>query len=241
MPLGGLELGVGTWLVLVGLGGILALDGTGWPQSMASRPIVCATLGGWVMSDPAAGFLAGAVLELMALRHPPYGAARYPDAGPAGLAAGTAYAAAGVPGLLPLLTAVLGGWAMGWAGAHSVHFLRDVNGRLVGDPEYLAGRADRVERRHRLAMRLDVARGALLTAALLVPVMLVTHVASGIPPGTVAGSGWATVAAATGIAAIVAAGSRNLGSGRRSWPFLLTGVLFGVLVAAALRGWSTGF
>ena len=80
-----LYLGPGTWILAVLGGGLLGMDAVSWPQVMVSRPLVSATVGGWLMGNPAAGMLVGAVLEVYALRHPPFGAAKYPDTGPAGL------------------------------------------------------------------------------------------------------------------------------------------------------------
>lgn len=228
MPLTGLELGWGSWLLLVGLGGLLALDAASWPQAMVSRPLVSGTLGGLVFGDAQAGFFAGAVLEVMSFRHPPFGGARYPDTGPAGLAAGAGYAAAGGAALSALLAAVLAGWVLGWAGSRSVHLLRALNARLVGDPEALASRPERLEFRHRWAVRLDALRGALLTAALLVPVLLAVRLAAGFPPGTALGATASSALAVLGLAAVVGAGGRNLDTGRRGWPLLLGG---GVLAA----------
>ena len=42
---------------------------------MISRPIVAGTIGGLLFGDAAAGFAAGAFLEVLSFRHPPYGAA----------------------------------------------------------------------------------------------------------------------------------------------------------------------
>lgn len=228
MPLATLELGVGTWLLLVACGALLSLDATSWPQAMVSRPIVAGTLGGALLGGAAEGFLAGAFLEVLFLRHPPFGAVRYPDAGPAGLAAGGAYAAAGVGGFYPLLVAVLAGWSVGWLGSRSVHLLRLLNGRLVGDAEALAVSPSRLVRSHRLAMRLDALRGALLTAASLVPAALAVRLAGGVPPGTT-GGGAAVALAAVGVAAAAGAAARSLGAPRRGWILVAAGATAGVL------------
>jgi len=90
-----LYLGPGTWILAVLAGGIVGMDAVSWPQVMVSRPLVSATIGGALLGNPAAGMLTGALLEVLTLRHPPFGAAKYPDTGPAGLVAGASYAAAG--------------------------------------------------------------------------------------------------------------------------------------------------
>lgn len=230
VPLSGLELGLTTWVLLVVLGGFLGLDAVSWPQAMLSRPLVAGTLGGLVLGQPGAGFLAGAWLELLALRHPPYGAARYPDTGPAGLVAGFGYAAAGGEGFLPLLVVVLGGWAVGWAGARSVHALRLWNGRLVGDVPRLAQSPERLRRRHRVAVRMDWLRAAVVTAVFLVPLALVARLAAGFPPAGPEAP--AVTAAVAGLALALGAGTRVLGTGRRGLPLLLAGA------AGALLLWA---
>lgn len=221
MPLAGLELGFTSWLLLILAGAFLGLDAVSWPQVMISRPLVSGTVGGLFFGDAAAGFLVGAWLELLSLRHPPYGAARYPDTGPAGLVAGGGYAAAGGSGFLPLLAAVLCGWAVGWTGSRSMQLIRWLNGRLVGDPETLASRPDRLRRRHRWAVRLDGLRAAAVTMAFLIPVALVVRFAAGFGEGP--GDGGAMAAAGAGLGLIVGSGGRSLGPVRRALPLLLLG------------------
>lgn len=224
MPLTGVDLGLAQWLLCVAVGALLAVDAVTWLQIMVSRPVVSASLGGLLFGNPAAGFLVGALLEVVTLRHPPYGAARYPDTGPAGLIAGAAYAAAGVVGLGPLLAAVLAGWAIGWVGSRSVQLVRAANGRLVGDPRELAATPAKLTRRHRMAIRLDAARGGLMTALFLVPGVLGVRLVGTFAPG----SGSAVPAAALavlGLAAAAGAAARGLGAGVRRWPLFLAGAI----------------
>jgi len=222
MALTELSLGGGTWILLVLLGGLLGVDSVSWPQAMISRPLIAATLGAWIMGEPAAGFLVGAVLELYAMRYPPYGAARYPDTGPAGLIAGASFAGAGGSQIGPLVVAVIAGWAIGWIGSRSAQALRFINERLVtGDPG-LASRPAVFEVRHRTAIWLDVARGGLIVAAFMVPVAIAARLAVGVPgDGSVAA--YSVVAVALGVAASVGAGGRNTAFGLRGWPLLLVG------------------
>ena len=49
------------------LGGLLGLDVVSFPQAMISRPLVAATIAGWLIGDSATGLLVGAALELIAL------------------------------------------------------------------------------------------------------------------------------------------------------------------------------
>ena len=121
-----------TSLVLIGLlllwGTIVGLDVVTAPQSMVCRPLVAGGITGLLaglfqpelfqVSPVMTGLTVGAVLELCALDVLPVGASRYPDYGPATVAA--TYAALGwrpEVGLgasvaVGLVIAVLGGWAM---------------------------------------------------------------------------------------------------------------------------------
>jgi mannose/fructose/N-acetylgalactosamine-specific phosphotransferase system component IIC len=233
VPLAEIPLQSTGWLILVLLGGILALDAVSWPQVMVSRPLVSATVGGWLLGDPASGFIVGALLELMSLRHPPYGAARYPDAGPAGLVAGAAYAAAGGASLGALVAAILAGWGVGWIGAFTVQMRRRGNERLMADEAALAARPESLERRHRLALRLDAVRGALLTAGFVAPAVLAAAWSVG-QPASAAATAWGAAMLVTALAASAGAGGRTSSRGVRGWPLLLAGAVAGALLVAVV-------
>src|SRR2546423_1656064 len=102
------------------LGALFGLDVVSFPQVMVSRPIVAATVAGAFIGNPPGGLLIGVVLEMIALDTLPFGAARYPEWGSAGVVGGALFAAqpAGMPGALPacvlatLLTASISGWSM---------------------------------------------------------------------------------------------------------------------------------
>ena len=234
MPLAEIPLHSAGWLILVVLGGILAMDAVSWPQVMVSRPLVSGTLGGWLLGDPASGFLVGAVLELMSLRHPPFGAARYPDSGPAGLVAGAAYAAAGGASLGALVAAILAGWAVGWIGAVTVQLRRLGNERLMSNAAELAARPALQERRHRLALRLDAVRGALLTAGFVAPAVLAAAWSVGQPASGRA-TAWGAAMLVTAMAASAGAGGRTSSTGLRGWPLLLVGAVAGA-IAVGMAG-----
>lgn len=229
MPPGPPELGIGGWLACVALGAALGLDATSFPQIMVSRPLVAAALGGWLFGDPGSGFAVGLGLELLDLRSPPFGAARYPDPGPAGLVAGAAAAAAG-GGPAVFGVSVLAGWALSRIGGRTVHWVRLANGRLMGRPGEL-GAPGRLERRHRLAMGIDAARAGLLTAAFLLPTLLAARAAAVVAAGGSAGT-LAGALAAVGVAAAAGSAGRNLGAARRAWPL--------VTVGAGLALWGLG-
>ena len=147
------------WLSL--LGGWVATDSTSFGQFMVSRPIVAATLAGWIVGDPLAGATLGVVLEAFHLNVLPVGAARYPEAGPAAVVAGAAY---GIAGASPGAMLIVIGFALVWeaVAGHSVHRLRHVNVRFA------ASRVEdtaRLQRRHLSATGLDFLRGVLLFVA----------------------------------------------------------------------------
>lgn len=78
----------GSLAALALLGAAVGLDCVSFPQAMVSRPVVAATLGGALCGNTAAGLLVGLVLECFALETMPFGASRYPEWGPASVAAG---------------------------------------------------------------------------------------------------------------------------------------------------------
>ena len=153
-----------TEVFILGLvGGLLALDGTSVGQFMVSRPIVAATLGGWLTGDPSAGLLVGGILELFYLPVIPSGGGRYPEAGLAGMiAAPTAVWIGGLHGVaigvaLGLLWGIVGGETTGW--------VRRLNERLLPEPGSARLRPGQIERGHSLAILLDLGRATILTWA----------------------------------------------------------------------------
>ncbi|HEV2147803.1 MAG TPA: PTS sugar transporter subunit IIC [Longimicrobiaceae bacterium] len=151
----------GPLLLLVLFGGVVAVDATSLGQFMLSRPVVAATLAGWIAGSPEHGALLGLFLEAFHLTVLPVGAARYPEGGPAAVAAAGAYAGTShsFSGLLVVLI-----FAMLWervAGV-TVQELRQLNVRLSPPPGRESVRSGRLERRHLLAMGADFARGMVL-------------------------------------------------------------------------------
>lgn len=221
-------------LVFLALAGALVgVDSVTWLQSMISRPIIAGTIGGALVGGPAAGFLVGAFLELLSFRHPPYGAARYPDVATASLIAGAGYAAAGGRGLGSLLLVLVAGWAIGWIGTRSVQILRAFNTRLAMDSVYLARKPVRIEVRQRLGIALDGFRAALLTASFTIPVALLATYANRVT-GRWEGGSVAAGLVVVGLAGIVGAGSRTIGGAFKSWPLLLVGAAAALLVVTLL-------
>lgn len=229
------DVGIGPLdLLLIALvGGLVGADSVSWVQAMISRPIVAGTLGGALAGSPAAGFMVGAFLELLSFRHPPYGAARYPDVATASLIGGAAYAASGGTGLGSLLLVIAAGWGIGWMGTRSVHLLRVFNTRLAADSAFLARKPRRIEIRQRMGIALDGLRAALLTASFTIPVALSATFANRLTDS------WAGEPAAGGLvvvalAGVVGAGSRTIGGVFKLWPLLLVGVAVGLTAAALL-------
>jgi mannose/fructose/N-acetylgalactosamine-specific phosphotransferase system component IIC len=158
-----MPLDAGTFLLLMVLGGMVAMDGTSFGQVMISRPFVAATLAGWLVGDPVHGALLGVVLEAFHLNVLPIGAARYPEGGPAAVAGGAIYATSNLAPSTLLLT-VLFVLALEWVGGESVRYLRQTNVRLVPSGQHTAVSPKRLEIGHVEAMGLDFVRGIFLVA-----------------------------------------------------------------------------
>lgn len=156
-------LGWTEYLVLMLVGGIVAVDGTSFGQVMVSRPFVAATLGGLIVGDPVQGATMGLILEAFHLGVLPVGAAKYPEGGPAAVAAAAVYAGSD---LQPsnLLVLVLFALLLEWLGGQTVQLLRRVNVHLMSPPAGSGWTAGGLERRHLAAIALDYLRGMLLVA-----------------------------------------------------------------------------
>ncbi len=166
-------------LLLVIWGTLVGLDLVSVPQAMIARPVVAGAVAGWLAGDVDAGLRVGVLFELFALDVLPVGAVRYPDYGPATVAA-TALAAdspwqfaLGQAAALGLAVAVLGGFSLqtGAARQRACHPapLRGAGGRGErGDPAAAVRLAcpgrDAGRRPHRPRPRLRVGPGALRMA-----------------------------------------------------------------------------
>ena len=154
------------WLALAAFGGLVGLDATSFAQTMISRPLIAATVTGLILGRPVEALFLGSILELFALVILPVGAARYPEAGTAAVAA-TAAALMASPILSPsiILLGVL--FALLWehVGGVSVVLGRRFNERyatlaVISDDAPL----DReIERRQLITMGVDFLRGAVVT------------------------------------------------------------------------------
>jgi hypothetical protein len=103
----------------------------------------------------------GVLLEAIHLAVLPVGASRYPEAGPAAVAAAGAFAGARDDQQVALLASVVFMLALGWVGGRSVEWLRRWNVRTAVP----AAGADlvTVERLHLRATAFDFVRGVLVT------------------------------------------------------------------------------
>ncbi len=218
-----------TLLLAVGLlawGTVVAVDLVTVPQGLLSRPLVAATVAGWMAGSVIAGLVAGAVLELYALEVLPIGAARYPDYGPGAVAAGAA--AALIPGASAIGVAGLVGLPLGLLGGVSLHLHRRRNAQSVGAnlARVAAGDARAIWDLQRNGLLRDMRRGAILSAMGLVAAWLV-HL---VPWDHVAHRhllDWAVLAG--GLAAGIGGAARSAGTGaRRRW--LAVGLATGLLV-----------
>lgn len=158
-----------SWLITALLGGIVSLDATAFPQVMISRPLVAGVITGMIFGRPAEGLAIGFVVELFSLIILPVGASTYPDSGTATVAATSAYLAATPPGLSGGSLLLVLVFALLWErlGGATVVVQRRSNGRILAEQGSLDAR--QLERRHLVAMLLDVVRGSLmaLTGAVL--------------------------------------------------------------------------
>ncbi|TVP50256.1 MAG: hypothetical protein EA350_00875 [Gemmatimonadales bacterium] len=192
-----------TLVVLLLLGGWMALDAAAVGQFMLGRPLVAATLGGLLAGDPLAGALAGVLLEALHLNHVPAGGARLPDPGPGSLVAGVVAAlpagvAAGSRGGALALALTLG-IGISMAGGELVARHRAAN---TGRVERALARGDSLGSVLRRTLALGAARGVGLVA-------LGLGLAAAVPAAWVARWPFALewTAALVGLAAFLGLGS----------------------------------
>lgn len=211
-----------TLLLLSLLGGLLALDATSLGQVMVSRPLVAAGLAGAVSGNLEGGIVVGVLLEALHLAVLPVGASRYPEAGPAAVAAAGAYAGA-TESNVALLASVLFMLAWGWVGGRTVEWMRRVDGTAAVP---VGGEVDpgRVERIHLRAILFDFARGAVVTLAGLVVLGTLLETLGWIPFR----EPWTRPALALSAAAALASSLRLFG--RRRLPLFFVGAAAGAVV-----------
>jgi mannose/fructose/N-acetylgalactosamine-specific phosphotransferase system component IIC len=208
-------------------GTVVALDLVSVPQAMLSRPLVVGAVAGWLVGDVEAGLRIGAVLELFALDVLPIGAVRYPDYGPATVAA--VALAAGAPwelglGLsvgMALVLAVLGGW--------SLQAVRRGNARSIQHraAALAAGESRAIRRLQYAGLLRDAARGVVLTGLGLISAWALDRWAV---PDRETAVGLTLVAIGAGLSAVAGGAVRSAGRGARlRW--LVAGAVAGTVLA----------
>ena len=222
-----------TFIALLGWGTLVGVDLVSVPQMMIARPLVAGTVAGAILGDLDAGLKIGVVFELLQYDILPVGAVRYPEYGPATVAAvATAHAAAGALGL-GLGTVV--GLVTGLVGGISMHLMRRINSRIVhaASPALESGDPRALMRLHVGGVLRDGVRAALVTALGLALAWTVPpHITGVLSPRA------ATLLAVAAVASALAAGAagtiRLVGRGPNlAW--FAAGLGGGVIVAVWLR------
>ncbi len=218
-----------TLLGLLVWGTLVGLDLVSVAQSMIARPFVAGFVAGALLGDPAAGLRIGVLLELFALDVLPAGAARYPDYGPATVAAAVIVADApwelslGLGATVALLLAVLGGWSLQW--------LRRANARAIQRhaAALAAGESGTIRRLQYGGVARDALRSALLTAVGLAAAVGARSLALDRRTAVAL----TLVVLGAGLAAALGGALRRAGTGARlRW--LAAGLALGALGAAVL-------
>ena len=220
-------------IALLVWGTLVGVDLVSLPQMMIARPLVAGTVAGAILGDIPTGLKLGVVFELLQYDILPVGAVRYPEYGPATVAAvATAHASAGVLGLG---LGALVGLVTGLLGGVTINLLRRVNSRIVhaasaslesGDPRALV-------RLHIGGLLRDAVRAALVTAVGLLLAWLARPGLAGAL--TVRGAMLLAVAAGATALAAGAAGTLRLVGRGRNLAWFAAGLGGGIVVAAWLR------
>lgn len=158
----------GTLALLLVWGTLVGLDLVSVPQMMIARPLVAGTFAGLLVGDLETGLRLGIVFELFQFDILPVGAARYPEYGPATVAAVAAAHwlgradAWGVGVGLGLLVALFAGGTL--------HWLRSANARAVrgAAAQLESGDVHALARIHAAGLARDVTRAGIVTATGLV-------------------------------------------------------------------------
>jgi PTS system mannose-specific IIC component len=162
-------------VMLLAWGTLVGLDLVSMPQAMIARPLVAGAVAGAMLGDLRLGLQLGVIFELFQYDILPMGAVRYPEYGPATVAAvAAAHAAAralalaeterqlgavGLGAVVGLVTGLLGGI--------TIHLMRRVNTWSVRRHTDALEQGDTsvIVRLHVMSILRDAARAALVTAA----------------------------------------------------------------------------
>jgi PTS system mannose-specific IIC component len=216
-----------TVILLLLWGTLVAVDLVSVPQGMISRPLVAGTVAGWLVGDVEAGLRAGVILELFALDILPVGAVRYPDYGPATVAA--AVLAAGQPWEHGLGLSVAFGLMLALAGGWSLLVVRRWNARAIQQraAALSAGESKAIRRLQYGGLLRDALRGLVLT---LVGITLAAIIKREVVLDQQTAVALTLVAIGSALAAAANGAFRSAGrSARFKW--LVAGVAVGTILA----------
>jgi PTS system mannose-specific IIC component len=208
-------------------GTLVGLDLVSVPQAMISRPLVAGTVAGWLAGDVHTGLRVGVLFELFALDVLPVGAVKYPDYGPATIAAVMLGAGSiwqlslGLSVALGLVLALLGGW--------SLQVVRRWNARAIQQraAALAAGESSAIRRLQYGALLRDTMRGLMLT---LLGVVLAVAIKNNVRLDEQTQLALTLVAIGSALAAAANGAFRSSGrSARLKW--LAAGAAVGVLLA----------
>jgi mannose/fructose/N-acetylgalactosamine-specific phosphotransferase system component IIC len=162
-------------MMLLAWGALVGLDLVSMPQAMIARPLVAGAVGGAMLGDLQMGLQLGVIFELFQYDILPMGAVRYPEYGPATVAAvAAAHAAAGALALAEterqlgaVGLGVVVGLVTGLLGGISIHLMRRINDWAVRRHTDALERGDVsvVVRLHVMSILRDAVRAALVTVA----------------------------------------------------------------------------
>jgi PTS system mannose-specific IIC component len=220
---------LGSTLLLLAWGTLVGLDLVTGPQVMIARPIVAGPVAGILLGDAWTGLQLGVLFELFQYDVLPVGAARYPEYGPATVAAVSAARAAtgtlglGIGAFVGLVTAMLGGMSMHAVRRLNARAMRAVRERLD------AGDARTLVRLHLAGIVRDALRGALVTAFGLALAQLARTFLAGAL--TVRGVVLLDVAALGAAIAAAAAGTLRVAGRGATVRWFAAGVLGGAALA----------
>ncbi|HTI05417.1 MAG TPA: PTS sugar transporter subunit IIC [Gemmatimonadales bacterium] len=220
-------------IALIVWGTLVGVDLVSLPQIMIARPLVAGTVAGAILGDIPTGLKLGVMFELLQYDILPVGAVRYPEYGPATVAAvATAHASAGVLGLG---LGALVGLVTGLIGGITINLLRRVNSWVVhaAGPTLESGDPSVLVRLHVRALLRDAARAAVVTGIGLVLAWLARPLLGGAL--TVRGALLLAVAAVGSALAAGAAGTLRLVGRGSNLAWFAAGLCGGIAVAAWLR------
>jgi mannose/fructose/N-acetylgalactosamine-specific phosphotransferase system component IIC len=208
-------------------GTIVGVDLVSFPQAMLNRPLVAASVTGFLTGDLEAGLRIGLLLECFALDVVPIGATRYPDFGPASVVSTATASIAGWQD--PTGLGVMIALTLALAGGSGMEFVRRLNGRLarIATPALVAGDAATLARLQRTGLLADALRSLVVTLAGLLLAWLVLPWLGGIGD---AGRALRLVAVAGALVAAITGAVRRAGSGLPR-VLLTLGLLVGGLFA----------